>query len=339
MKSHTVAAFLVGAMLASSFSIQPCAAAKVSVSSVYYQPAEGSATRQPRTGSGGELVTMPGSSFTPDPNITGPTVPVQTNVNPNIVIGATSYALAYINVSGGAGGGITVFPDANGGTPDFVTVPVQNPPQNIYVENVYFPVGGPGKPCPPNEVCSTGASIDEFSETLGKLIDDTFVNVFSPPASTTADATLTKTANVDGAVDTTEDSVRIKALNPPVAYHSATTGGVFDKWVSRPGGTIGSDKQDLGVNKQADDYALALYRSECPAGYYWNPSATISQCSREPTCTIPGEIFNPLLNKCTPGCPPEEVCNQCPQCKYGCGPVEEKEGTVWVCFAHKLGTP
>jgi hypothetical protein len=141
------------------FSVQPCAAAAVQESSVDYQPATVSATRQPRTSSGGELVTIPGSSFVLDPNITNPKIVVVSG-------SATStYVLAYLNVSGGAGGGITVFPEANGSAPAFVTVPVQNPPQNITVENVYFPAGGTG-PSPAGPVCSTGAGINEFSETL-----------------------------------------------------------------------------------------------------------------------------------------------------------------------------
>jgi len=301
----TVLVILISAVVASLFSIQPCGAAEVLVCSVYYQPATGSGTRQPRTGSGGQLVTIPGYSFgfsfVPGPGITPPPVPVATNPNPKIVFGpyivlgapptTITYALAYVNVSGGAGGAITVFPGANGNMLPYVNVPVQNPPQNINVENVYFPVVE-GPPCKPDTVCSTSADIDEFSETLGGLIDDTFVQVFTPPTSTSPDSTLTETANVNGAVDTTgnsvpiNNSVRINALNPPVPFQSTATGGIFDKWVTGPGGTISSSNhQDLDVNKQTSDYALALYRSACPAGYYWNPSPTISQCSIAPTTT------------------------------------------------------
>jgi hypothetical protein len=321
MKKHELMAMLISFAAVLLFSVQPCAAASVQVSSVYYQPPTGSATRQPRTGSVAQLVTVPGSSFTPNPNITEATVSVPTNPNPNISIGSATYALAYVNISGGAGGGITVFPGAN---TDFVTVPVQSPAQNIVVENVYFPVGG--GPCPPNTVCNTGADIDEYSETLGVLIDDTFVNVFTPPTSTTANAALTNTANVNGTVNTTESSVRINALNPSVPYQNNPTGGTFDKWVTGPGGTIGSNPQDLVVNKQTNDYALALYRSACPTNYYRNSSATISQCSQIPPC--PGGVWNSNTLQCQ-----VIASSACPKgCNFGCYlPYISPSGPVWNC--------
>lgn len=212
------------------FSVGPCAAASVVEYSVYYQPPTASATRQPRTGSAGQLAMVSGSELTLNPNITTATVSVPTNPNPNIPIGSTTNALAYVNVSGGAGGGVTVFP---GATVYGVTVPVQSPAQNIVVENVYCPAGG-GTICPPNTVCSTDAYIDEFSETLGTLIDDTFVNVFTPPNSTTENTSLTTTANVSGTVATTDGSVRIHALSPPIPYQNNPTGGTFDKWTPGP---------------------------------------------------------------------------------------------------------
>jgi subtilase family serine protease len=44
-----------------------------------------------------------------------------------------------------------------------------------------------------------------------------------------------------------------------------------------------------------------------------------------------------LLAPKHPKCPPEEVCNTCPQCENGCGPANENGRIVWACFAHKLG--
>jgi len=322
MKNHALIAMLIGLAAVLLFSAGPCAAASVVEYSVYYKPPSASATRQPRTGSAAQLVTVSGSQFTLNPNITETTVSVPTNPNPNISIGSATYALAFVNVSGGAGGGVTVFPGAN---TDFVTVPVQSPAQNIVVENVYFPGGGGG--CPPNTVCSTGADIDEFSETSGTLIDDTFVNVFTPPTSVTANASLTTTANVSGTVATTDASVRINALSPPVAYQNNPTGGTFDKWATSPGGTIGPTQQDLVVNKETDDYALALYRSACPVGYYWNPTATISQCSPNPTC-LGNEVWNPTTRHC------QVVASGCPKgCSFGCYlPYISQSGQpVWNC--------
>jgi hypothetical protein len=324
MKKRMLIAVLVGLAAVLWFSVRPCAAASVAEYSVYYKPPTGSATRQPRTGTAGQLVTVPGSQLTLNPNITTDTVSVPTNPNPNIVIGSTTYVLAYVNISGGAGGGITVFPGAN---VFGVTVPVPSPAQNIVVESVYFPTGGGGGSCPKNTVCSTGADIDEFSETSGTLIDDTFVNVFTPPTSTAANTSLTTTANVTGTVATTDASVRINALNPPVPYQNNPTGGTFDKWATGPGGTIGSTPQDLVVNKQTDDYALALYRSACPSGYYWNPSATISQCSPNPTCPAK-EVWNSTTHKC------QVVVSGCPSdCKFGCYlPFISPSGQpVWNC--------
>lgn len=187
-------AILISAMAAPWLFSEPCSAAKLVETSVYYQPPTSSGTRQPRTGSGGKFITVPGLPLTLNPNISNTQI-APTNAAQKLgPISGITYTLVYINVSGGAGGSITVFPDANGDTPASVTVHVQNPPQDITVENVYLPTGGP--PCPPNTVCGTSAAavIDEFSEDLSMLIDDTFVSVFSPPNSTSPDTVLTRPA-------------------------------------------------------------------------------------------------------------------------------------------------
>ena len=57
------------------------------------------------------------------------------------------YALAYVNITGGAGGGISVFPNSMGSMP--LSVPVllpSTPTPRIYV-NATVPSGG-GRPCP-----------------------------------------------------------------------------------------------------------------------------------------------------------------------------------------------
>ncbi|MGA2293396.1 hypothetical protein [Bradyrhizobium sp.] len=226
MKRIDLPALLLGSLLTSLYAIPPTVAATMTEVSVFYQPPTSSAGRQPRTGSGGQLVTVPNSGFPLGGPLSGPSTSAPTNAEPTISVGTTTYNLAFISISGGAAGGITVFPGANIFS---VAVPLQDPPQNILVENVYFPVSGSGPPCPPNTVCGSGANIDEFSETLGTLVDDTFVNVFTPPASPNPNVMVTKTANASGSVNTTNQSVRISAITPATQFENTPTGGNFDR--------------------------------------------------------------------------------------------------------------
>jgi len=213
-----------------------------------------------------------------------------------------------VSINGGAEGGISVFPDSHGTLPLTVDVILPNTPKpQIIVDVYYFPVGG-GGPCPAGEVCGSGAAIDEFGETQGTLLNDTFVSVFTPP-TLGPNIGLTNTGNVDGSVATTNNAVRIDA------DATTPTGGNFDRWVSGPGGSIGSPAADLNVGKGVDDYALAFYHSVCPEGYSWTTSATISQCTptpAPPTCPK-GELWNPNTKKCVP------VSGGCPTtCHFGC---------------------
>jgi hypothetical protein len=138
------------------------------------------------------------------------------------------YTLGFITVSGGLQGDITLFPDSSGNFPLSVPVDIPNTPApTIAGQAFYFPVS-----CPSN-TCGTAASIDEYSDTSNKLLEDSFVNVFAPPTSTIANAGLSATANDFGTVNTSQ-SVRINA-DP-----TTTTGGTFDRWLEWPGGTINS---------------------------------------------------------------------------------------------------
>lgn len=336
MKSCTLLAVFIIGVVSSLFAV-PSAMAQVVDTAVYYQPGASGATRIPRSvGSGGHLVTLYGPTSVVPQTTAGETLPVFTAPSSTVVVpamGATpqrSYALVYVNVSGGADGGISIFPDALGNFPPTVPVTVSTPAQPIAVQFVYFPVGGSGS-CPANTVCSSGAYIDEFSETKGALDSDYFVTAFSPPASTTANAGLTNTGNVYGAVDTTNSGVRINA------YQSTTIGGIFDRWATGPGGAIsGTDSRNLVVNQQTDDYALALYRSACPANSVWKATSTISRCVS--TACPAGESWDASSSKCVPlTCGPGTkgiYPHCCPsKCEWGCYlPYVSPTGQpIWNC--------
>jgi hypothetical protein len=232
----------------------------------------------------------------------------------------TIYALGFVSITGGTYGGITVFPDSSGLTPLSVSVPIPNIPNpQIAVNAYYFPESGGGT-CPAGKVCATEAFIDEFGETQGALLDDSFVSVYLPQ-NTTPDSILTTSGNVYGVVDTTNSAVRINADK------TTPTGGSFEKWFPGSAGTIGSATNDLNVKRQTDDYALAYYRSPCPAGSYWNPSATINQCSPIPNCGA-NAGWDATTNTCVP------FTGKCPStCKNGCNPprIGPQGQTIWTC--------
>jgi hypothetical protein len=302
MKQQALLAMLIGATALTVFPAQPRASAQETLTLWHYQPGTGG-TRQPRTGTGGHFATLAGPTVVGGALTPGATIPVQTSM-PSTYPSATPglhYGLAYISITGGAEGGISVFPDAGGTLPLTVNVTLPTTPNPQIAVNVYyFPEGG--GPCPPGAVCGN-AYIDEFGEEQGTLLSDTFVNVFIPPALT-ANAGLTSTGNVNGVVSTGSNAVRINADS------TTPTGGSFDKWVSGPGGTVSGN--NLNVGHGTTMYALALYHSSCPDGYYWNPSATVSQCIKIPTC-LNGQAWNATADKCEP------VAGKCPPaCKNGC---------------------
>jgi len=323
MNHRAILAILIGATALSVFPAQPRASAQETLTFWYYQPGTSGATRQPRTfGTGGHFMmlfgpaTPAGVTLTPGTTVSLSMNQVSATWSPSTT-SQTQYALAYVNITitGGVEGDITVFPDTHGNLPSTVNVTLPNTPNpQIFVNAYYFPAGGDG--CPPGSICppGTNAYIDEFGETQGTTLDDTFVKVFIPPAFL-SNPGLTNSGNVDGTVDTTNNTVRINALQTAIPFNTnpmKPTGGSFDRWVSGPGGTIGSNPNDLKVGRGKSVYALALYRSSCPNNYYWNQSPTISQCMQIPTC-LPGQYWNPTAKTCMPRigeCP--SVChNRC----------------------------
>ncbi len=313
MKKLTWFATLIGFAVVSLSSAR-CAAQQETGNYLYYQASSGQQTRYPtRTSGSGTLAPLP----PPCPQTYGPQPAgsfVVTAAPQTCKIGGTTYSLAYVSVTGSQTGSITVFPDGNGNIAS--PIPVKLGQANITVNYVYFPAGG--GPCPTNQMCPTGADIDEFSEARGTLENDLFVTVYSPIGSTAQDPSLTNTGNDYGAVATTNGSVQINA------YQGTPNGGIFDRWVTGPGGNIIAGTSNLDVGALTDDYALALYRAACPAQYYWSPTATISQCIPQPPC--PGQVWNSSTDQCQP-------LTTCPSdCHYGCfTPQETPQGPVWKC--------
>ena len=320
MNQRALLAILIGATALTVFPAQPRALAQENLSYWYYQPGSGG-TRQPRTGTSAHFVRLAGPTVVGGALTPGTTIPVQTSMPSTWTTASTPpamYALAFVSITGGAEGDISVFPDTHGNLPLTVnvTIPSTTNPQ-IGVNAYYFPEGSP---CPAGETCGggSGADIDEFGDTQGSLLNDNFVNVYVPPA-TTPNAGLTNTGNVDGTVATTNNAVRINA------DATTPTGGSFERWISSPGGTISGN--DLNVGQGADDYALAFYHSSCPSDYYWNPSATIDQCTKFPTCPS-GDVWNTTTKKCVP------FGSKCPaSCRFGCylpyiGPQGQP---IWIC--------
>ncbi|HME57639.1 MAG TPA: hypothetical protein VKF63_04830 [Terracidiphilus sp.] len=308
MKQRALLTILICATALAVVPEQPRASAQETLTLWRYQPGT-SGTRQPRTGSGGLFVIFSGPSVVGGALTPGATIPVQTTMpspypSPNPAI---QYVLAYVSISGGANGDITVFPDSAGIMPLTENVTLPNTPNPKIAVNAYYTPEG-GGPCPPGKVCGT-AYIDQFDEVLGSLESDTFVNVLTtlPP---TASPALTQTGNVDGYVSTGTSAVQIDAIQ------TTTAGRIFDRWSSGPGGTINGN--NLGVGKGVTLYKLALYHSQCPGGSTWSSGATVSQCTPPPSCPD-GEIWNVTTKKCVviknPGgdhcnmkCPPGTRC-------------------------------
>jgi hypothetical protein len=310
MNHRALLAILIGATALSVFPAMPRAQAQETLTYWYYQPASAGATRQPRTGNCAHFVNFDGPAPVGGPLTPGANNNIETGVTNswvnNSVNPPVTYTVAFVSISGGAAGDITVFPDSGGNLPLTTPVPIPTGSTMAAVNAYYFPSGG--APCPPNTVCGTGADIDQFGELQGTLLDDTFVNVFIPPAIVPNPA-LTVTGNVDGAVATTNNAVRINA------DQTTPTGGAFDRWVSTPGGKIGADPHDLDVAMGTDAYALALYHSACPTGSTWTTTPTVSQCAMNPTCPE-GEYWNVTAKRCEISKVPGPVCRWCAKGQY-----------------------
>ena len=197
--------------------------------------------RQPRTASSGFKVIeiISGGEPTGGTFRAAPAPPTQT-------VGSETFAFAFMTVSGGAttdGGaavGLTSFDPDN--PPDEVFI--GSSPLNVVV--VYVPTGGGGTGQ------ATGATIDQFDQTIGQLIDDTFVTVTPDP-----DGTLTVSGNVEGFVDTTKSAEEIIALPT-----TSPTGVDFVGWVKlSPPPTTMSSSPELEVGAQQSVSALAFYQA------------------------------------------------------------------------------
>jgi hypothetical protein len=295
MKHRAVLAILACATALSFFPELPCASAQETLNFLRYVPGTGG-TRQPRTSNGGQFMKF-ASSQVGIPNTPGATISVQTSFQtpyPSTTQGI-QYVLSYVNILGGANGGINVNPDANGIMPQTTNVTLQNTSDPTLIVNAYYyPEGGT---CPPGQVCGT-AYIDQFDDVLGSLESDTFVNVYTTPPPT-ASPTLTKTGNVDGYVTTGTSAVQIDAIQ------TTAQGRIFDEWSGGPGGTINGN--NLSVGKGITLYEFAHYHSKCPNGLIWSSGATVSQCVT-PSCPK-GEYWSAEYNQCIQTCPSGDYWN------------------------------
>jgi len=180
------------------------------------------------------------------------------------------YQLAYVNLSGGPSGPVTVFADANGLLKENLVQQAFPSGSHVVAQAVYFVIGGSGPPCAP--ACSSASYVDEYNDTLGQLADDPFVNVDAPPG--TPDAAENATANTNGYFDTTHLTAAVQA------YASTASAGTFVGWVMAPAtGAGGIAGATLTVNQGADASALAHYAS-CSSGlvYNWNANLLVGQC-------------------------------------------------------------
>ena len=198
-------------------------------------------TRQPRNTSAYGGFT-PIDSLSGSPGNLGPgTFKVTLGMMPKQITDTTgsppvTYTLAFVNVSGGTNGGQTSF-DPN--TPPGSATVGSDPIVALFV---YLPPpGGSGIP---------GASIDAFDETIGSLVDDTFVTVSPDP-----DGSLTTSGNVDGWVST--------AGNETIAAYShiAISNADFERWVSVTGPPTPAAGLNFVADQNTNPVVLALYKA------------------------------------------------------------------------------
>jgi len=207
-----------------------------------YFAAGGSHTRQPRTiTSYGGFTPIPGLNTSGTATlVTGTPFQVSPAALPaSEVVGGVTYNFSFVNVSGLTEGGRTSF-DHNVAPPSGT---VGATPVKVLV--VYLPQGGgPGG-------TDSGAVIDAFDETLGTLVNDTFVSVSTNGA---ADAAQTSSGNVYGWVDTTHSAELITALS-----HITPDDAYFDKWVNLGSPSPLPAGLNLSVAMGTTIYALAFY--------------------------------------------------------------------------------
>jgi hypothetical protein len=296
-----------------AFLALPALAAQLTYDTVYFQPPSAGATRIPRSSNAGAL--RPQGSFVAGAIGNNQKFNVPISAPSTMTIDGAQYGLASATVSGGKQG------DAQAFAPFPPNLPVQVGTANIVVTYVYLPVGGPGVGCgtPP---CSTAAVIDEASDVTGGLLDDVFVNVFSPPGASAPDPGLTHSGNYLGVVDTTNAGVGIAAADHPLdpSTNKPRDGTVFDRWVSAGGSNFGNGQKTLEVDKQTSGYFLAYYRNYCASGFHFVATATTSECVAD-NCAA-NQVWSSADNKCiAASCPKGETCGNytCPKaCAYGC---------------------
>ena len=253
--------------------------------------------------------------------------------------GPTTYTLAYLNITGGAAGSITVFPPnpaiPNSVSVPYVTVPIPLPAQNINVELVYFPGGGGGGP--------TNAFFDEYDATNGRFANDTFVHIFAPSTSTNVDSAENAKANSMGYWPTKDSDLLISALTTPTQFDDITAAGEsFDGWVTDRGMISSSQSANTPAPNviapaNVTSYSIALYRAPCPAGYRISRAPSVIQCL--PVTCPPGQEYSAEAEACLFTCPKGYLYNMekgkcfsaCPAtCRNGCFPFTVNS-TAAVC--------
>ena len=199
-----------------------------------------------------------------------------------------------MTVSGGsqtAGGppvGLTSFDSSNPPPPVFIG----SAPINVAVVYVQTGGGGPGD--------GTGATIDEFDQTTGQLINDTFVTVAPDP-----DGTSTISGNVEGFVATVnaEDIVALPTTSP--------TGVNFVEWVNLGPPAVISASPTLAVGSKESPLALAFYQAP-PGGTITGSvseevgrrlqlSKVFNVFASSGTPTIPHTLGNYVVKNVSPG--------------------------------------
>lgn len=199
-------------------------------------------TRQPRdTSAYGGFTPIDNLSGSPG-NVEGPSFQVTLGMMPKEITDTTgsppvTYTLAFVNVSGGKNGGQTSFdPNTPPGPATVGSAP-------IVALFVYLP--------PPGGNGNLGASIDAFDETIGSLVDDTFVTV-----SPDSDGSLTTSGNVEGWVSTANGNETIAAYS-----HIAISNADFERWVSVTGPPTPTAGLNFVADQNTNPVVLALYKA------------------------------------------------------------------------------